>query len=446
MSVLSRRAALRAGVLVGAASPLVAGQSASAYVAQASTPTTVFNVASYGAVGDGITNDTTSIQNALNAAGKVPGSSVYFPPAPGACYRTTGLTVPGGIGQLTGESTMFSAEGPGVVSINGSVLAPMNDSVTRLLTIGVSGSGVDVPTNPHGLTVEGLGFLGTAPNGQSIPGFWAAVVTDTSDVSFNDCRDLFCGAYGYPGYPSGGNGTGGFVSYLSSGTDNAFSVNGRVMFCSSYGAGTFVLADGLSAAYAGGGSTDGRIVSCQVNGHGYGVQLGPANAGAGGWAILETHFSSEPGICHIDYGTAGTPWTLRVESCYLDVCGDVHIHCDGRGLLAVGNYFRGQQNVSAIRFGPSLTVAGRDPAAQLVSNTYDLNGNTAAMDFAKINAFTAKQFAVKGGGEYRANIVHNHGAAMPASWVSQFTGSDGAAIANAATATLELVQGPVLTG
>jgi Pectate lyase superfamily protein len=441
MLTFTRRAALRAGVL-GGSGPLAA--SSAARTAHAAAATAVFDVQSYGATGDGSTDDTKAIQAALDAAAEVPGSAVYFPPATGGCYRSSALSVPGGVGRLVGESALFGADGPDVVALTGSVLAPIDATTKGLLAIGGSGAGAVATGNPHGLSVEGLGFRGTTPDGKTVPGLWAVSVVDTSDVTFIECRDLYCGAFDFAGYPEGGDGSGGFVAFRSSGTGNAFSVNGRVLFCSSYGAGTFLLADGLSAAYPGGGSTDGRAVCCQVNGHGYGVVLGREYAGAGGWAVLETHFSSEPGKRHIDYGATGNAWTLRVEGCYLDVCGDVHIACASRGLQAVGNYFRGQANESAITFGTGLSLHYRDPAAQIVGNTYDLDGNTAAVGFVRFDGFTAAEFTKHGGGEYSGNLVHNHGAAMPTSWRGQFTGSDGAAIASTTTAALALTEGPVL--
>lgn len=411
----------------------------------ASTASELIPVTAYGAAGDGTTDDTVAIQAALNAAG-TSGTGVWFPPASGGCYRTTGVSVPAGVTGLYGSALLSRADGPAVTALAGSVLAPAAGAVTSLLTVGSSGSGSFAATNPHGLVVDGLGFLGLTADGASVSGMWGVTVTDTSDVTLIRCRDLYCDAPHFSGYPSGGTGLGGFAQFLSSGSGNGFAENARILFCGSYGAGRFVQADGTVAGA--GGSTDGRVVSCQANGHSYGIQLGPANAGTGGWAILECHFSSTHSASHIDYGSAGSPWTLRVEACYLDVCAGTPLICNGRGLIATGNYVRAGatgSNTLAISFGAGLSTHGRDPAAVVQGNTFDLNASTSVQALAQFGGFTAADLASFGGGEYRNNLVHNHGAAMPASWAGQWIGSDGLAVANTTTTTLDLAAGPVLS-
>jgi hypothetical protein len=409
------------------------------------TTSELIPVTAYGATGDGTTDDTAAIQAALDAAGGF-GTGVWFPPASGGCYRTTGVSVPGGVTGLYGSALLSRSGGPAFTALTGSVLAPVSGAVTGLLTVGSSGSGSFLATNPHGLVVDGLGFLGLTAAGASVSGMWGVAVTDTSDVTLIRCRDLYCDAPDFHGYPSGGNGSGGFAQFLSSGSGNGFSENARVLSCGSYGAGQFVQADGAVAGA--GGSTDGRVVSCQVNGHNYGIQLGPANAGTGGWAILECHLSSTYSASHINYGSAGSPWTLRVEACYLDVCQGTPLICNGRGLIATGNYFRAGttgSNTLAISFGAGLTTPGRDPAAVVQGNTFDLNGSPSVQALGQFNGFSAANMATYGGGEYRNNLAHNHGDPMPATWAGQWIGSDALTVANTTTATLDLAAGPVLT-
>lgn len=72
----------------------------------------IFNVKNYGATGDGVTNDATAIQNAINAAEKVSGSTVYFPAGTYAVNSSYyGL-------QFSGASNIqFSGAGQGLTKI-----------------------------------------------------------------------------------------------------------------------------------------------------------------------------------------------------------------------------------------------------------------------------------------------------------------------------------------
>lgn len=60
-----------------------------------------FNVKTYGAKGDGSTNDTAAVQAAITAAGAA-GGVVFIPPA-SSCYKVTGLTVASNYVRLKGE-------------------------------------------------------------------------------------------------------------------------------------------------------------------------------------------------------------------------------------------------------------------------------------------------------------------------------------------------------
>lgn len=401
-----------------------------------------FNVMTFGAVGDGSTDDTVAIASCFTAAAAVNGE-VYFPPAPGGSYRTSGVTVPGGVSRIYGASYLnrFSTT---YASVTGSVLAPLNAGTTALLTVGTSGSGSVVVGNPHGLKIEGMGFSGLLTANTVVSGLWGVVVMDTADVSFTHCRDLYMDTV-LSGGPTGGAGTGGFTHILSSGSGNGFSEHASFYFCQSFGSANFVFADGLSSS--GGGSTDGNIVGCQVNSHNRCITIG-GTANAGGWGIVDCHFSSTNGLSHINFAAVSgnsTGWTCRVESCYFDVLSGTHVISSSRGMQIVGNYFRGGTGTRAINFGGGLSHNGRDPAGVITGNTFDLNGSTTITCLAQISGFTAANFATNGGGEYRNNLVHNHGAAMPGSWVGQFIGSDNAAISATSTATLDIAPGPVLS-
>ncbi|HEX9937373.1 MAG TPA: glycosyl hydrolase family 28-related protein [Longimicrobium sp.] len=100
----------------------------------------VFNVRSstYGAVGNGVNDDTAEIQAAINAAAAVPRGVVRIPPG---TYVVSALTVPAGI----------TIEGYGAV-----LLRPANQGKwTRTLTTSYSGSADSAPLVIRGLTIDG---------------------------------------------------------------------------------------------------------------------------------------------------------------------------------------------------------------------------------------------------------------------------------------------------
>jgi Pectate lyase superfamily protein len=396
------------------------------------------NVKAEGATGNGITDDTAALQAALNKAGAL-NTGVFLP---AGVYRTSGLTVPGGVTAIVGKTSMLRFTTP---AVRGSVLAPINTSVSTLLTVGVSGAGSVNLANPHGLVVEGISFLGTVPAGTSVTNMWACQVIDTSDVVFFLCRDLYCDTY--LSGPGGGMGTGGFLQVLSSGAGNGFSESCLVSHHRSYGCGNFMNVDGLSSSDS--GSTDGRVVKTQVNSHQTGIALGAVHANAGGWILEDLHMSSPIATWHVTFGPGGTPWTLRTIGCYFDlVNGAAHILCNARGLNVVGCYFRmgNAANVTCIKTsGTSLSVHGRDPGAVIANNVVDLNSSTTATSFLTFQGWSAANAVLYGGGVYFNNMADNHGAAMPGSWIGTYIGNDATAVVSTTSATMTLAQGPTLS-
>ena len=85
--------------------------------------TSLFVVTTYGATGNGTTDDTAAIQSALNAAGTNGGGIVYLPP--GLYYTSNSLTVPGGV-ELRGCEQLSHDMWPGSNNIEpGSVIEPV---------------------------------------------------------------------------------------------------------------------------------------------------------------------------------------------------------------------------------------------------------------------------------------------------------------------------------
>jgi polygalacturonase len=76
----------------------------------------VFNVKDFGAKGDGKTNDGTAIQDAINAANKVPGSTVYFPAGSYAVHMPLSWA-PNGWALNPGSNTRFLGEGKDLTTI-----------------------------------------------------------------------------------------------------------------------------------------------------------------------------------------------------------------------------------------------------------------------------------------------------------------------------------------
>lgn len=118
------------------------------------------NVRAYGAVGDGIADDTTAIQNAVNAAQSGARKTVYFP---AGIFRTQGISVAGRVNLLGGgraNSIIYSVTNAVIVDMVGDVLF-RGGSVQNLTIRGNVGGGsnqiglrIDDPTFAYGFLVR----------------------------------------------------------------------------------------------------------------------------------------------------------------------------------------------------------------------------------------------------------------------------------------------------
>ncbi|MCM3130943.1 glycosyl hydrolase family 28-related protein [Paenibacillus provencensis] len=148
----------------------------------------VFNVKEFGAKGDGITNDTTAIQKAINAASIV-GGVVYFP---AGVYRARNLDAKSNV-------TMIASFG----------------SVTLKLPDGVDGQLLGTMGQMSGVVIKNFGIEGIIFDGNKVN---SAKVTASSAVAINNCEYVtirncvFRNATGYglafqafPGGPINGN-------------------------------------------------------------------------------------------------------------------------------------------------------------------------------------------------------------------------------------------------
>lgn len=102
----------------------------------------VINIKDYGAVGDGTTDDTTAIQNAVNAASTANGGTVWFP---AGTYKTTAaISISGSNVALEGAGYGGSLNGP---KVGGAIIKP------------ASGATFDVITTPLPPTPGTAGYL-----------------------------------------------------------------------------------------------------------------------------------------------------------------------------------------------------------------------------------------------------------------------------------------------
>lgn len=135
-----------------------------------SADTSLFDVTEYGAVGNGIADDTTAIQSAFNACHSAGGGTVFFPT---------------GTYKLTNQLICYSNQ---IIDLNGSTIL-QGDSITNLL-MGYCTSDVTAYNGCHDVIVQNGTFDGGAYEvNNTLVGF-----IHSKNITFRNCT--FKNAYG----------------------------------------------------------------------------------------------------------------------------------------------------------------------------------------------------------------------------------------------------------
>lgn len=136
--------------------PTTASQAASkSYVDSIADSALYYNVTSYGAVGDGVTDDLTEIQAAINAAGDAGGGTVFFPPG---TYLVSNRIAPRSNVTLLGIQNVSILK----ISINEYIIVKVTGDLTNFTidSMTFAGSVNEFPTSPKRTrTTSGAGAV-----------------------------------------------------------------------------------------------------------------------------------------------------------------------------------------------------------------------------------------------------------------------------------------------
>ena len=171
------------------------GNKVNATVAGALT-SSIIDVRSFGATGNGTTNDTTAIQNAINACPA--GGTVYFPTPPGGSWRTNvALDVPPNITLRMehGDTLEYDDAAPSPNCIKPLSTFTAGGNVITLRSKAITGR----PTQHVGARLENITIDGTAlPVGNQINGFMT--IGRVREATFENCTVRRVGRDGFANY------------------------------------------------------------------------------------------------------------------------------------------------------------------------------------------------------------------------------------------------------
>lgn len=286
----------------------------------------VFDVVGYGATGDGSTDDSTAIQNAINAAVNATfsgiGATVYFPN--GKYYIATGLT-------HTGTNYGVSFIGEGSPGMSGDDLATGCSSI--LVGSGIWGLKLGTANSGdyRGYTIKNLAFY-DANTSTHDSAYGGLQLIDTNNSTIRDCSfgafkksvstTVAAGSNGVAlsaastlnvasttGWPSSGTG------YIA--TNGTASGGGQKYHSFSYsavGSSTTLTGCVFNAPTSDTISTGAAVVASV----GVGVLVNGRPNGSSGECSINTFDNIRVGTCTIGYLQLGVASANRMVNCYFD--------------------------------------------------------------------------------------------------------------------------------
>lgn len=242
-------------------------------------PTT--DVFDYGAKGDGQSDDTAAIQNALDAAPA--GGTCLFPPPP-VCYLISaplqiphGVSVVGPVASRPGKPRTARVPTPATLKV-----AP-KANLDAVLTDTVFTGSAPVPRPSSAICIRGMVIDGNAAQQTGGLGHGIALLTQGSSIEACGIQNTYGSGIVFADQNVSGNEVSGAASQVENG----------IYRCNVYQPGI----SGIVVQHNVGKLTDGYIYDCIIDMNSGGSGVGMDIVTTGGWRVAYNHCYATPGNC-----------------------------------------------------------------------------------------------------------------------------------------------------